>query len=64
MSQERYKDLNLTPPEEGFELYLVSTFTRGTGVSRPTVARSARYWRTKPITWTPTSTIASTADNR
>jgi hypothetical protein len=21
MSQERYKDLNLTPPEEGFELY-------------------------------------------
>jgi len=21
MSQKRYKDLNLTPPEEGFELY-------------------------------------------
>jgi hypothetical protein len=21
MSQERYKDLNLTPPQEGFELY-------------------------------------------
>jgi hypothetical protein len=42
MSQERYKDLNLTPPEEGFELYSYKNAER-----MSTRGWSGLYWARK-----------------
>ena len=42
MSQERFKDLNLTPPEEGFELYRYKKAQR-----MSTRGWSGLYWTRK-----------------